>query len=204
VRLQEAKGRVYTVELTAPQAKPELNPVLEEQPKWLLLQQIAGEIQLQRGLLVSQTTLSDARPSASTTPEAMARVGPTLQSSACTHVSESAPPGSAKLPLDEGQVGRADDRRNSGLDSRKHAGQNHDRQSHTATEMPGQGDDGAAEHAWIRHLSGDAAKANAEAPVLVVVKELHLVSELRSVLSVRVPSRSAAGHIVQRNDLFGK
>jgi hypothetical protein len=187
VRLQEAKGRVYTVELTAPQAKPELKPVLEEQPKWVLLQQIAGEIQLQRGLLVSQSAASDAGRSAASGPGKRARMGVSMQSGACPHVSESISAGSAKALLDEGWVGHPDDGRNSWLGGKDHAGQNHDRQSHVAAEMPGQEDDGAAEHAWMRHLSADAQRACAEAPVLVVVKEHHLVSELRSVLTVCIP-----------------
>lgn len=66
---QEAKARVYKVTHDVPQmgeaarnkagaavpkAEPQLVPVLEEMPKWSLLQQVAEEVQTQRGLLASR------------------------------------------------------------------------------------------------------------------------------------------------------
>lgn len=62
--VQEAKARVYKITHTsggssaskkgaAGKAQPVLEPVLEEQPKWLLLREVVEEIQAQRGAIAS-------------------------------------------------------------------------------------------------------------------------------------------------------
>lgn len=67
--VQEAKARVYKVirngappraEKGAGSAGPALEAVLEEQPKWLLLREIAEEVQAQRGAILSLQSTSAA------------------------------------------------------------------------------------------------------------------------------------------------
>jgi hypothetical protein len=240
LQLQEAKARVYKVEQPPPQVgvptgNAELKPVLEEQPKWALLQQIACEIQMQRGLLASRAA---CQPNCSVAHATTATAGrsctcATSQAVNYAHVSDSIPMVPAKESLDEKRHGQPHDKTGCRLlhaqDGGEYAGQYHDRDriaskgSHlcaqqgspmipstaseacgAATEVSGvrahsimkvnDDDVGGTEHAWMLQLSGDMAQACAKAPVLIVVKERHLVSELRSVLAVRTSLSFSAVH----------
>jgi hypothetical protein len=245
LQLQEAKARVYKVEQPPPQVgvptgNAELKPVLDEQPKWVLLQQIACEIQMQRGLLASRAVCQPNCSVSHATTAGRSCTGATSQAVNYAHVSDSIPMVSAKESLDEKCHGQPHDRTGCKLlhaqDGREYAGQYHDRDriaskgSHlcaqqgspmtpstapeacwAATEVSGvrahsimkvddddddDDDDDVVgtEHAWMLQLSGDMAQACAKAPVLIVVKERHLVSELRSVLAVRTSSSFSALH----------
>jgi hypothetical protein len=228
---QEAKARVYKVTQAPPSAgsapKAQLVPVLEEMPKWSLLQQVAEEIQTQRALLASRAGsavgASAPGPAGATRTGARAATGArengvkdaagTRHAPSGAQLREGTPerelgagpaqPGHdrAAQPAANGTAGGGSvvdlldsqspvKRRPAWRDSEQVSQQSpvcdELLQGGDCVAQPAVGEDA---HAWINQLSAEQAQACADAPVLLLTQERHMLSELRSILTVRPNTR---------------
>ena len=265
--MQEAKARVYTVTQAPPDApeggkrtpQPRLTPVLEQMPKWEMLQQVAEEVQTQRALLASKAGSSapaatkhracdadsdqaqasehdeSGMPAKRKRQRAVSEVGASHGGDSTSNRARSAQLSSAQLQAGPVAADALPVRSNlealspqggspkkhlhptSGvpdevidlLDSqspvRKHAAHRA-----AAAAMPPQqsptGDplkhpaDLANEaasaddpHAWIDTLPSAEALSCADAAVLLIAKERHMLTELRSILAVRASPSACDG-----------
>lgn len=173
--VQEAKARVYKVtHLAARHAqrsvpKPQVVPVLEEMPKWELLRHVSEEIQTQRGLLASR---ADSAPDSATRSNGGGTTCGTPRAAA------------AASPIDL---------LNSASPVRKASRRSNDDVA-TGTTVAVGTEAAQAEHVewqkgegyeWIDKLTQQEAQALKDAPVLLVAKQQHMLTELKSILAVR-------------------
>eukprot|EP00892_Ulva_mutabilis_P008481 jgi/Ulvmu1/6004/UM026_0130.1 len=207
----EAKARVYKVTRSAASARgsksggsksePALEAVLEEQPKWLLLREIAEEIQAQRGSIVSlQSNSTTSSGGASASEQATLQGQPDPPSKRHKANGSRAPAPATAAPPPAGSAGNASDDDDSDVEiiadptsTRKRSTASHGPASTSAAAAEAcDGAGGAAlkeeeeeeaADAWIPRLSQEQLRECGSAPVLVVAKEAHLLSELRSVLT---------------------
>lgn len=178
--------------------------MLEEQPKWLLLQHVAEEIQTQRGMLASHAHADDDAHTANGGASTSGRTAP--PASGQRHDRRATDAGGvvpgARAAANGGAAGGAEA---AGPDDEEpctpRAGHSPVKESLLEASpglrvisAGGDEDGGQSQEdstAWIQRLSAAQAQECADAPVLVVAKEQHLLTELRSILAVRTPSALA-------------